>query len=731
MVIVSNYSYNITATYRVQLRNGVSLDDALALLPALGALGVSHLYLSPLFRAATGSTHGYDVIDPNEVDPVLGGEEAFIRLSDAARIAGIGVVLDIVPNHMACVPENPLLYELMKGGRDSASSEIFDIDWNKGSLHFPVLNGTPDEVLAAGQIAMGRWGDDTVLEVYGQSYPLADTPLSRELAERGELDASALADLLAEQCWSIGDWRQSAQSINHRRFFNISSLIGVRQENIGVFRLTHRWISRQVEAGRIQGLRVDHVDGLARPGGYLAHLRELVGPDVPVWVEKIAKEDEEIPDWPVQGMSGYEFMTPVTQFLTQPDGLAAMRAAARHAVPEDMANEVRSVRQALLHGTFVPEHARVVDAAMAALGCAEALRGAVEQAVDALALVWPVYRSYTADGLPLSPEFAGLRSAGGMAGALLDLLQAAAGDPQARQFAARFEQLTGALTAKSEEDTVFFRAVSYLPFCEVGAEPELQTISRSAFEALMNRRAARTPYGLNALSTHDTKRSADARATIVALSYFPALASRFYAHAGECASACGLAPRWGIYALQTALAMREEPDAQARLMQHMTKAAREAKDLSSYENPDEGAERKLGALAAGLLEELAGDGIWSGKEEASFHEVLDAVILAQVALQITAPGIPDIYQGTEWVSANLTDPDNRRAVDRRAEHAAGSLPERKFSLTARLLALRKSAPELFARGSYELRAAEREWIVRRTWQGQSAEVPVPRPLPPD
>lgn len=728
----------LVATYRLQLRNGVDLDDARALIPRLAALGISHLYLSPLFTAAAGSGHGYDVTDPNSVDPVLGGEEAFQALSITARNAGLGLILDIVPNHMAFTPDNPHVVDLMRHGRESRFAQLFDIDWSKGKLHFPVLDRAPAELLEAGEIDL----QDDALRIYDRHYALRDTPLARRLAETGRtLQPDDLQRLLAEQHWRVGHWRESADAISHRRFFNIASLIGVRQEDPDVFDFTHRWIIEQVRAGRIQGLRVDHIDGLARPGAYLQQLREAVG-FIPIWVEKIVKAGETIPaHWPIEGMSGYEFMTPVTQLLTCPDGLQALRNAAAGAIPADTGQEIRDVRHALLHGMFRPELDRVVAAAMAALGSREGMAPAVRAAILQLALHWPVYRAYAADNMPLGAVFTRALDAarqGAMPSEALGLVfntLSAPDDPLARAFAARFEQLTGALTAKSEEDTVFFRSVAYLPFCEVGAEPDLQAIGADEFTRIMADRAHRTPCALDTLSTHDTKRSADARAALIALTHMPALGERLYAGARSEARARAIAERWGLYALQTALILYREPDVDTRIAAHVEKAMREAKDVSSYEAPDIDAETAVTRLALDLVAGLLGDALWSPDERARFSRTCESLILAQVALHLTAPGIPDLYQGTMVASPMLTDPDNRRPVDwQRIDRAALSdapdLDVQKMTLTQDLLARRRRHPELFAMGDYELEVTEAKWIVHRHWQGEHLAIELPE-LPVD
>lgn len=724
---MTNPAPDLIATYRLQLRSGVDLVEARGLLPRLVELGVSHLYLSPLFRAGEGSTHGYDVIDPNEVDPALGGEAAFVALADAAREAGIGIVLDIVPNHMAFTPDNPFIADVMRHGQDSRFADVFDLDWDLGPLHFPFIDGSLEDRLAAGEVALSTSGD--ALCIQDVCYPLRPTPLARELAGH-KPDGPSLSALMEQQVWSVGDWRTTAGAIIHRRFFNISGLVGVRQEDPKVFALTHRWIIEQTRARRIQGVRIDHIDGLARPACYLHRLREALG-DIPIWVEKIVKDGETIPaSWPVEGMSGYEFLAPVTRLLTDPGGLDALRTASSGAVPADTGAEVQRVRRELLATSLDPELRRVRTAALAALGCGSGAEAAVSRALTELAAHWPVYRSYTADGYLPNADMEALRLVDPKAGWLLDLLHAGADEPGAASFAARFEQLTGALTAKSEEDTVFFRAVSYLPFCEVGIGPECDEIDTGRFAQTMQERARTHPLALSTLSTHDTKRSADARAAIAALSHVPEMIGPFTHRAMRRAQEIDLPKRWGIYAVQSALALRGEPEAEARLCAHIAKAMREAKDISSHEAPDDEAERRGGELAAEMLRMVEGSEAWPGGTLARYERMFEQVVLAQVILHITAPGIPDVYQGTERLALSLTDPDNRRPVDGSSEDAAeGSLSARKMKLTHDLLALRRRHGALFTHGDYSIRQGEGTWTITRKWQGSSVELDLRRPRP--
>ncbi len=353
----------LVATYRIQLRNGVGLDEVRDRIPWLRELGISHIYLSPLFSAAEGSTHGYDVTDPNAVDPVLGGEEAFRALSRAARDAGLGIVLDIVPNHMAFTPDNPYLADVMREGAESRFAQLFDIDWSAGPLHFAVLDRAPAELLSTGDIVFGGTREYPSLRIHQQDYALRASDLTRRLADGEEmLTGDILNRLLAEQHWQVGDWRDTADAIVHRRFFNISSLVGVRQDDPEVFAFTHRWIVEQVRAGRIQGLRVDHIDGLARPGAYLRRLRgcrrlhsDLGGKD------RQGRRDHS----PRLADRGSERLR----------GLQALRDAAKGGVPEDYAATVRTIRRELLSAVFAPEVDRGTAAAMEALAAGHGQHG--------------------------------------------------------------------------------------------------------------------------------------------------------------------------------------------------------------------------------------------------------------------------------------------------------------------------------------------------------------------
>lgn len=705
----------LVATYRFQLREGIDFDAVAARIPWLVDLGISHIYLAPIATARSGSTHGYDVVDPNEVDPVLGGQQGFERLCDAAHHAGLGVILDIVPNHMAFTPQNLYLRDVLRFGRDSEFARVFDIDWHKGAILFPILDAPLGELVDTGQVTLDTSGKEACLLVYGQRFPLRErTTLPPDSVP---LDIPALAKLLAEQYWRLGHWRDDADRIAHRRFFNITDLIGVRQEDPEVFELTHRWVFEQIAADRVDGLRVDHVDGLAQPGAYLERLRAHAG-DIPIWAEKIVKPGEEYPDWPIEGLTGYEFVAPVTQFLTDPQGLAAIRAAATGATPESYVAEVRSVRRQLLQTVFTPELERLAATAMAALLSdprADAAPEAndVRVAIAGLAVYWPVYRSYTADGVAnetmLDESVASVRHDKEPKGALdrICRLFSLPGE-HAEAFRVRFEQLTGALTAKSEEDTVFYRDTAYLPFCEVGLEPDLPALGSTEFEALMNTRARETPHALSTLSTHDSKRSADARAVLIALSHLPELATHLLAYGRGEAQKRGLPEVWGIYAIQTALIMRYADSAGPRIGTHLSKALREAKTLSTHERPDDAVENAVARLCLDLHRHLGDDyRLWSKEQAEHFEAQYEAIVLAQVALQLAAPGVPDIYQGTEILNVMLTDPDNRRAVDwafvaEMDDRPADWLAGEKLHLSRRLIALRRSDPELFVRGEFTL-----------------------------
>jgi (1->4)-alpha-D-glucan 1-alpha-D-glucosylmutase len=586
------------ATYRLQLGPGLGFAEARALVPYLRDLGVSHVYLSPCFTARDGSTHGYDVVDPNTLSPALGGEDGFRALVAQARAAGLGVILDIVPNHMATDPANDFWTR--------ERERFFDIDHVTG---------------------------------------------------------------------------------RHRRFFDIDHLAGVRQEDPEVFEATHQKTLALIAEGLVDGLRIDHPDGLADPAGYLARLRDRGVAHV--WVEKILESDEKLRDWPVEGTVGYEFLNDVAALFVDPVGEAPLTA-----LWEELSEDGRPFGKWALEAkleqastTFVPE--------------VEWLRRLwpMEDLERALASL-PVYRTYIAAGGRPAPEDLSLLEQAGLTG----ILEAPA------DFVTRFQQTTPPVMAKGVEDTAFYRYLRLLALNDVGGDPSRFGIDVERFHAGNVERAARFPRNLLITQTHDTKRSGDVRARIGALAGMAdAWTERVRAWLELCdplrrGGAPDAAEQYLIF--QTLVgAWPLEPE---RLEAYVEKALREAKRTTSWVDQDRDYEARVKAFCRSLYEH---EPFLTDFEPfaAQVTRVGERHALGQLLLKLTVPGVPDVYQGDELLSLSLVDPDNRRPVDwavRRAlldEVRGGGAPRaatRKLWLIARALELRARRPDPFA-GGYE------------------------------
>ncbi|MGZ9934078.1 malto-oligosyltrehalose synthase [Streptomyces sp. NC-S4] len=645
-----------TSTYRLQLRPEFPFAAAEAAVPHIASLGVSHLHLSPVLEAVPGSTHGYDVTDHSRVRAELGGEPGLRSLAGAARAHGLGLVLDIVPNHMA-VPTplalNRPLWEVLRDGPGSPYARWFDIDWEAGGgqVLLPVLAGPAESCELR--------AEDGVLHYGEQRFPL-----------REGTSGLALPELLAAQWYRPAWWREARTSLNYRRFFTISELIGVRVEDPEVFAATHAKVLELVRDGVADGLRIDHVDGLADPEEYLRRLRAAAGDGCWVVVEKILAREERLPSaWPVAGTTGYDALHRVDGVFTDPEGAAEL--AARYGETTGLPRwpeAARASAREVLTGDLAAE-----------LGALERQAGPeLATAVRELLIAFPVYRPYP--GEPDLPPQA-LEQAAAAAGpdAVAAVRELLLRDPA---FAARFAQTSAALRAKSLEDRAFYRYAPLLSATEVGGEPGRPAVSVAEFHAYCAALAREWPAAGTVLSTHDTKRSADVRARIAALSQAPELMGRPE----------GPDPQLAWVARQTALGLGRAPEAGPRLADALLKAVREAALHTSWTERDEEYEAGVAGYVTtpvDLPAELAG--------------AARANLLGMTLLHLAMPGVPEVYQGAETEYRALVDPDNRRPANlpRRAlaRLDAGAAPgdpaEEKLGLTATLLRLRRDRPELF------------------------------------
>ncbi|MDN5567640.1 MAG: malto-oligosyltrehalose synthase, partial [Paracoccus sp. (in: a-proteobacteria)] len=597
-----------------------------------------------------------DITDPTRIDDSLGGADGFAALAEQAQARNLGIILDIVPNHTAFSVQNPWLADVLTHGRASPRARHFDIDWQAGPLVLPFLPEPFEKMLADGAFTLqdGMWtmGDLAI--------PLADNTAGGDLR-----------DVHEAQHWRLVHSDLDRDGITHRRFFNVTGLIGMRVEDPRVFDETHVLILDLVRQGLVQGLRVDHIDGLVDPAGYLQRLGQEL-PDTPIWVEKILVGDERLPAmWPTAGTTGYEAARLIARMLTPAQGIDRLDNIWREQTGNtlDFAAALVQAKTDILDNELAAERRQLSQmAADACVGSTLAQPGpeSLREAVTALLIAMPRYRTYVYDGhaghqdRDLIDRVADDAATGLRSDAVLRMLQAIIRDPASEAehaFVTRFQQVSGALLAKSQEDTAGFRWTRYLAANEVGAEPDAATVTQDEATEILS---ARSPSDMVLTSTHDTKRSEDSRMRLVAISHLPDdfLALLDDARTLPCASR--VCPDWQWYILQSALAIHGADDAGDRLAQHMEKAMREAKLTSFWTNPDENAEAASACFGKAVLTR------WHDNPPPALQRLLargQALSLAQLLFKSLMPGFPDFYRGTEDQFLALTDPDNRRAVD--------------------------------------------------------------------
>ncbi|MFJ8059028.1 malto-oligosyltrehalose synthase [Streptomyces sp. NPDC096142] len=682
-----------TATYRLQLQPEFPFSAAAAAVPYLASLGVSHLHLSPVLESVPGSTHGYDVVDHARVRDELGGEDGLRALARTAREHGLGLVVDIVPNHMAMSPRhNHALWEVLREGPKSPYARWFDIDWEAGGgqVLLPVLGGPVGGELEHLQV------DGDVLRYYDHVFPLregtAELPLPR---------------LLDAQWYRPVWWRLARTELNYRRFFSISELIGVRVEDPEVFDATHAKILELLREGVVDGLRVDHPDGLADPDDYLARLHEATGGRWTV-VEKILADGEHLPaSWPVAGTTGYDALRQVDGLFTDPAGVGELLGQYRRfAAPQtDRGGQweatVRRAAYKVLTHELVAETDRLTRVAvrLCAASPEPALRDrapwALRTALLELLVRLEVYRPYTSgDTAAVVTEEAAAEARqafvvpeeAGAVDVVRELLLGGYGDgPDQVEFRTRFAQTASALRAKSVEDTAFYRYVPLLSATEVGGNPGSPAVSPEDFHAFCARVQRDWPATGTVLSTHDTKRSADVRAALAVLTEVPerwADVLTEVTRGGEGVPDAQLA--WAAWQTVFGLGPADAERVQEALLKHV----REAGLYTSWTEQEPPYEEAVAAFVA------AGPCGAPGERVAAFRTALEehirATMLSAALVQLTMPGVPDLYQGTETEYRALVDPDNRRPVP-----FPPPRPGDKGALTAAALRLRAGRPEVF------------------------------------
>ncbi|HKE16608.1 MAG TPA: malto-oligosyltrehalose synthase [Kofleriaceae bacterium] len=885
-----------SSTYRLQLGAAMRLPDAIAAVPYLDSLGVGALYLSPITAAAPGSGHGYDVCDPTIVSPELGSEDDLRALSAALSARGMGLLIDIVPNHMAASTANRWWRNVLADGPDSPDAPVFDIDWRptgatgRGQVLLPVLGGAYGDVLARGEIRLVIDDDAPAVAYHDRRFPLAvhswpplldgwAARLSRagdaagaahlaairrdiraaetapgpirfiepgaaarlrrrvgELAAgragareqlaaalEAERDPDRLHALLEEQAYRLADWRIASERINYRRFFDVADLVGVRVGDEEVFARTHELIVRLAADRLVSGLRIDHIDGLWDPEAYLGRLQAAVGGDMWIVVEKILAGDEELPrDWPVAGTTGYELGRATASALLDPAGLAALdRLYHRFAgKPERFADLLFRQKLRVLDELFAGEIGqrgaelfRLADLDRVARDLSHRQ---IARALAAVTAAFSAYRTYARERRHRPEDRARIEEAVAEAARRRPEIDAGAlalvrrvllfedgapgGEaPWARDrawldFVLRWQQLTGPLMAKGQEDTALYQYNRLLSLNMVGGEPDppRENLGPAGFHRHAAAQVERWWGGLTASSTHDSKHSEDVRGRLHVLAEIPDVWQRALwrwhrlnlGHRRQVGARVAPDPNEELFVYQTLLGAwpldaGEVPRFGERVERYLVKAAREAKVHTSWQRADEEYEAALLEFARAILDP-ARSAAFLGElgrlvERAALHGAVNS--LAQLALKLASPGVPDFYQGTELWTLTLVDPDNREPVDLASRAALlAELDERaardgaglcallcrtwragaiKLFVTARGLRARRARPSLFQRGSYAplepdgaradhliafAREQGGEWLVcavprapatlasglplgRRTWRNTSIRLP--------
>ena len=722
------------STYRLQLQPGFGFADAGAIANYLAALGVTHAYLSPILQAAPGSRHGYDVVDHSRVSADLGGEAAFRAMVGRFRRHGLGVIADVVPNHMAIpVPEslNRQLWSVLREGAESPCAHWFDVDWaaQGGRLLMPILAGPAADCLD--DMTVCAAGEEPVLRYFDHVLPV-----------RPGTAGLPLADLLGAQHYRLTDWRDAATELNWRRFFDVTSLIAVRVEDPGVFAATHRVLLRLVAEGLIDGLRVDHPDGLADPRGYLERLAAETGG---AWVvtEKILSGDERLPDgWACAGTTGYDALAAAGGLFVDPAGDAPLTEEYQRLTggPDEFAPVAEAAKREEAGGPLTAEvsrlarlFARAGDPGLDALAPAD-----LSTVLTELLAAFAVYRAYVVPGEPAAPAAAAVvaqaaasarqrlpgRLHAGLAAVCDLVLGRGAGGSAQHQLIVLFQQACGPVMAKGVEDTAFYRWTRLIALNEVGGDPDRFGVSPGEFHSFAGYLARHWPATMTTLATHDTKRGEDVRARLAVLAesaqaWRPQV-ERWHDRAVWLSG--GRSPEPHIEYLLWQTLVGAWPIGGDRLAAYLRKAVREAKTLTSWTEPDPGYE----SLVLGFADRALRDDKLSGWITSFVAELAgDARVnsLGAKLVQLTMPGVPDTYQGCELAAFSLVDPDNRRLVDfarrRRllatlddappapgpAGAAAAGLDIDKLLVTSAALRLRRGHPGWFA-GDYRPLDAE-------------------------
>ena len=803
----------IRSTYRVQLHAGFDFEALSEIVDYLAELGVSHIYLSPVLQARKGSAHGYDVVNPKEVNPELGGIEGFRRLQSRAHEAGMGLIVDIVPNHMAVAGrENRWWWDVLENGPASRYAHYFDISWENPDPRFgqkillPVLGNHYGRVLKAGELTAARRGPEFYIEYFDHEFPVAPESLAgifEEAARRSgndglhfladmlrvmpsplttdkqdierrhrmksqlgallsrmldsqaspegvldetitELnqDAERLHDFLERQNYRLSYWRAASRDLGYRRFFDVNDLIALRMEDPQVFEETHELVLAWLRSGAIDGLRIDHPDGLHNPREYFERLRAR-SPGAWIVVEKILHRGEQLPpDWSVDGTTGYEFLNDAAELLVDPEGeepltrlYESLTGESQTLAEEQYEKKYMAVRD-LLGSDLERLAEQLTEICAARREFRDFTREDLREAITEFAVALPVYRTYieAGEGRCRTEDRHIIENAAAWVSErrpdldedlvtfVRDLLLLRHTGPLEGEFVMRFQQFAGPVMAKGVEDTAFYTWLRFPALNEVGGDPSLFGITPEEFHRGQEKHMRAHPRAMLTTSTHDTKRSEDVRARLAVLSEIPdrweEAVRRWMGAVRKKRRAGNLDPKTLYLLFQTAIGAW--PIDEERLHDYMLKATREGKEKTTWTRPDEAFEAALDKTIKRLFADkalLAEIGAFRD----SIASAANSNALAQLTLKLTCPGVPDIYQGTELWNLSLVDPDNRRPVDYKqrrnllkdiregrsglSEGWEDGLP--KMLVLHRLLKLRAARPECFkAEAGYTPLSAE-------------------------
>lgn len=726
------------STYRVQLTPDFTFADAAERLPYYRDLGISHLYLSPILTAAPGSTHFYDVVDHSRVAEVLGGEAGLRELAWKAGEHGIKLIADVVPNHMSVptpVYHNKELWSVLAEGEASPYAHWFDVDWSSADgVLMPVLGDRIGSILARGELSVDTMvvpgfedqGEVPVLRYYDHVLPV------RQGTENLPLDR-----LVVEQPYRLAYWRVANEELNYRRFFDVGSLVAVRVEDEDVFEATHRKIIELIADGTLEGLRIDHPDGLADPAGYIARLSDATN-GAWIVVEKILEDEERLPtSWKTAGTTGYDASWRVGALLRDPAGAAPLAGTLFQLTGDAMGSlpdMIDEAKREIVADSLTSEARRLATLAHEVCRTDVRLRDhtwtALYDCLRTMLVTFGRYRAYVVAGV--APKPASLEAIDHAAAkarqrldperhetleVVVDLLKGAevgsagrTNDVNRAQLVTRFQQACGAVMAKGVEDTAYYRWTHLLPLCEVGSPAERFALPPATFHAWAAEQQLTYPHAMTTLTTHDTKRSEDVRARLGVLSEVPEAWAEWLARAREATSEMRPAELDGRMENLWWQTLVGTVDADGSLMEwprlegYLTKAMREAKTYTTWVKVNETYETAVlwfaqATHADPAVRDLVGE--WTALTEAGVR----VAVLSQKLLQLTIPGIPDVYQGTEEFRPLLVDPDNRRPVDQSwladaLPRATGrsrpkTLSEEKLRVTARALAARAAHPAAF------------------------------------